>query len=182
MAALCQQFVEQHGIRWGVQIFGAFFAFVPRALWPGKPISTGSMVTESIGFDFTNLSAPITAEGIINFGVIGVPFLAAIFGLVLARLDAIYWEGGREGVATSYRIIDALYPFWLVCMVYFTRGDLFPAVTFTISFTLWIPFLLGSRSSRQVLVDPGGSPLAPRAAEPTGAALLQPLEPDRRPR
>ncbi len=164
MTALCQKWIDRFGHRWGLQILGALFCWVPRAIWPSKPVATGGMVTEDLGFDFTNLSPPIPAEALVDFGLPGVPILAAIFGLILARLDAIYWSPGRLGIAATHRIIDAIYPFWLVCIVFFTRGDLFASVTFTIGFTVWI-LPLGLR-----LLPAGRRPSAV-AAVPAGETL-----------
>lgn len=138
MTALCQQWIDSRGHRWGLQILGALFSFIPRPFWPDKPIATGAMVTGDLGFDFTNLSPPILAEPLVDFGLIGVPLVAAVFGLILARLDYTYWAPGRKNLASSYRIIDAIYPFWLMCTVAITRGDLFAAVSFTEGFTFWI--------------------------------------------
>jgi len=138
MTALCQKWVDRYGHRWGMQILGALLFWFPRTLWRGKPIGTGSMVTGDLGFDFTNLAPPITAEALVDFGLLGVPILGAIFGFALARLDAAYWAPGRQALAASHRIVDAIYPFWLVCIVYFTRGDLFAALTFTVGFSFWI--------------------------------------------
>ncbi len=144
MASLCQKWVDRFGHRWGMQLLGALLFWVPRAFWPDKPIATGAMVTEDLGFDFTNLAPPITAEALIDFGLIGVPLLGALFGLILARLDAVYWAPGREGIGRSFRIIDAFYPFWLVCIVFVTRGDLFASLTFTVGFSVWVlPLGLG---------------------------------------
>jgi len=169
MTALCQKWVDRFGHRWGMQILGALLFWVPRVLWPGKPIGTGAMVTEDLGFAFTNLAPPITAEALVDFGLVGVPFLGAIFGFVLSRLDAAYWAPGRQGLATSHRIIDAIYPFWLVCIVFLTRGDLFASLTFTVGFTFWIlPLGVGLVAFRS---DAGTS------SEP---ARKQPVLPDMR--
>jgi len=138
MTTLCQKWVEVHGHRWGAQILGALLFWFPRALWEGKPIATGAMVTRDLGFDFTNLSPPISAEALVDFGLIGVPFLGAFFGFLLMRLDAAYWAPGRESLGSSRRIIDAIFPFWLICVVYFTRGDLFAAMSFLVGFTVWV--------------------------------------------
>jgi hypothetical protein len=144
MTALCQKWVDRFGHRWGMQILGAFLFWVPRVIWAGKPVGTGMMVTEDLGFEFTNFSPPITAEALVDFGLIGVPILGAIVGFVLARLDAAYWAPGRQALGSTCRIIDAIYPFWLVCVVYFTRGDLFASLGFTVGFTFWaLPLGLG---------------------------------------
>jgi oligosaccharide repeat unit polymerase len=154
MTALTQKWIDMHGHRWGMQILGALLFWVPRVFWPGKPVGTGTMVTEDLGFDFTNLAPPITAEALVNFGLIGVLVMGALFGLALAALDGAYWAPGREGIASSHRIIDAIYPFWLGCIVFITRGDLFPSTAFTTSFTVWVlPLGLGLAAARSAEGD-----------------------------
>jgi hypothetical protein len=167
MTALCQQWIDRYGHRHGLQILGALLFWFPRALWRGKPVATGGMVTGDLGFDFTNLAPPITAEALVDFGLIGVPLCAAIFGLLLARLDLTYWAPGREALGACRRIIDAIYPFWLVCVVYFTRGDLFAAMTHTIGFTVWIlPLGIGLAAVRGALAH-AAEPMA-RSPRPRG--------------
>jgi hypothetical protein len=114
------------------------------------------MVTEDLGFHFTNLSPPILAEPLVDFGLVGIPVIAALFGLMLSRLDRAYWESGTE--RSGLRVIDCIYPFWLGCIIFMTRGGSFASLGFTASFTAWIlPFALGlSRSVR--VADPTAEP------------------------
>lgn len=160
MTALCQQWVDQFGLTWGRQLLGGFLFWVPRAIWPNKPIATGAMVTEDLGFEFTNLAPPITAEALINFGLPGTFLLGIVFGLILARTDAIYWSPGRSLEGAGRRIIDAIYPFLLVCITFFTRGDLLASMTFTVSYVVWI-LPLGFAVRRLVA---RGAPAAPAPA------------------
>lgn len=138
MTALCQRWIDQFGYTWGRQFLGAMLFWIPRAIWTTKPIGTGTMVAQDLGFEYANLAPPIPAEGLINFGLPGVFVFGAIFGWILSYMDAVYWRPGRNAIAKSFRIIDAIYPFLLVCVVYYTRGDLFPAMAFMVSFTIWI--------------------------------------------
>ena len=149
MLALVHQWTTIFGHRWGMQELGASLFWVPRSLWPGKPIETGTMVTEGLGFEFTNLAPPIMAETFVDFSYFGVPVVAMLMGFVFARLDHGYWvpAPGRTGP----RVIDAIYPFWLGCVLFLTRGGLFSSLMFTLCFTAWIfPFAVGlSRRARQ---------------------------------
>jgi hypothetical protein len=189
MTALVQKYVDTHGHRWGMQMLGALLFWLPRTFWHDKPIGTGAMATEALGFDFTNLAPPITAEPLVDFGLIAVPIVGGIFAWILSRLDATYWAPGREGIAKSYRIIDALYPFWLVCIVYHTRGDMFAAMTFNVSFSFWIlPLGLGVASRRASGIGRVPEPRPPHVASGDAAAvtstrrLVPAGEPDGAPR
>ena len=151
MTALCVKWIESHGHRWGLQIVGALFSWFPRAFWPSKPIGTGKMVTEDLGFEFTNLSPSIPAEALVDFGPLGVPIFAALVGILFSRLDWTYWARDREANGARVTVIDCIYPFWIGCVIYITRGDMFGAFTMTAGFTVCIlPLTLGmSRATRQ---------------------------------
>jgi hypothetical protein len=75
-------YVSKNDFSFGYQLLSAFLFFIPRSIWPSKPISTGELVgnylMDDYGFKFNNLSNPMVSEGYINFGLFGV-FLMAIF-------------------------------------------------------------------------------------------------------
>ncbi len=135
MVSLAVRWVGEHGHTFGNQMAGAIVFWVPRRFWPDKPIGTGSMVTGDLGFGFTNWSMPIVAEGFVDFSYFGVILLAVVFGWVLSRGDRSYWHR-REG-SKEPRVIDVLYPLWLGCVVFFTRGDLIAAAGQTSPFVFW---------------------------------------------
>jgi hypothetical protein len=145
MLTLCQRWTESHGHRWGMQMLGGALFWFPRTLWRSKPVETGAMVTEDLGFEFTNLAPPIMSDPLVDFGLLGVPVCGALFGTLLARLDRFYWKA-RDAGDTSLRVIDFIYPFWLGCVIFLTRGGLFASLTYTASFTVWIVlFAVGQR-------------------------------------
>jgi oligosaccharide repeat unit polymerase len=76
------QWFTANGAVWGHQLLGAIFPVVPRSIWTGKPIDTGIMIARDAGMKFDNISGPWVAEGVINFGYIGV----LIFPLMIAFL------------------------------------------------------------------------------------------------
>lgn len=122
--------VDRYGHTWGRQLLGGVVLFwVPRSLWPDKPISTGAQIVGDLGFDFTVLSAPIMADAYLDFGLIGILGFAALVGAALARLDCAYAQ------KSDYpRVIDSFYPFLLGMMLFVTRGSLMSAFPYTVSF------------------------------------------------
>lgn len=137
MLALAIKWTDLNGHRWGLQILGAFLFWVPRSLWPGKPVGTGAMAAEGLGFSFTNYSVPIMTEPLVDFGLIGVPLFALAFGWFLATLDETYWSSRERGSgATSLRRLDIIYPFWAGMIVFVTRGDLMSSFAYTTGITL----------------------------------------------
>ena len=137
MISLAVRWVDDNGHTLGRQVLGAVLCWVPRRFWPDKPIGTGAMVTGDLGYGFTNWSMPIVAEGYVDWGYAGVAAMAALFAFVLSRGDRTYWVGRRPGASDAMRVIDVLYPFWLGCIIYFTRGDLIAAASHTSPFVLW---------------------------------------------
>lgn len=138
MVTLCLKWLETHGHRWGLQTLVVIFCWVPRTLWRSKPIGTGAMVTGDLGFEFTNLSSPIVAEPLVDFGFAGLIAFAILLGVALSRLDRLYYSADAARDRAHPRIIDCIYPFWLGCVVFLTRGDLIGAATHTGAFTFWI--------------------------------------------
>lgn len=125
------RWLKTHDHTFGTQSLGTLLFFVPRSLWHSKPISTGARVTGDLGFDFTILSAPILAEPLIDFGWIGVPIYALMFGALLGVLDRTYWGAPGSDVL---RRIDIVYPFLLGMVLFMTRGSLMSAFAFTCGF------------------------------------------------
>lgn len=136
MLALCHQWTEQFGFRYGLQELGAVLFWFPRFIWRSKPIGTGGLVSQDLGFEFTNLAPPIMAETFVDFGFAGIPFVALFVGFVLARLDWGYWNvlPGDDRL----RVMDVIYPFWIGCVIFITRGGLLSALGFTTAFSAWL--------------------------------------------
>ena len=144
MMCLAIKWLDIHGPAWGMQTLGSVLFWVPRAIWPAKPIGTGAMVSESLGFDFTNFSVPIMTEPLVDFGLIGVPFFSFAFGWLLASIDRSYWSPfDSTHYPAGIRRIDVVYPFWVGLMLFMTRGDLMSSFGYTVGITLAIlPFVM----------------------------------------
>ena len=69
------------------QALGSLLFWVPRSLWAGKPEDTGIMLADYRGYGFTNLSAPMWAELLVNGGVIAVIIGFPILGAWVRSLD-----------------------------------------------------------------------------------------------
>ena len=158
MLSLCQRWLEGHPHRWGTQTLGALLHWFPRALWPQKPTETGGLVTGDLGFEFTNLAPPVMSDPLIDFGFPGIVLAAAVFGIVFARLDRAYWD--VRAAPSQVRAIDCIYPFWLGCVIFITRGGSFSSLSFTAGFTFWvIPLVAGlSRATRSARRIPDAAP------------------------
>jgi hypothetical protein len=87
------EIVKVHGMQWGHQLLGALLFFVPSSVWGGKPLATGIFLAQYLianySMWFTNLSAPLVAEGYLDFGpggVIAYAVATAWFVVFLNRL------------------------------------------------------------------------------------------------
>lgn len=78
-------------VTYGYQLLGVLFFFVPRSIWPSKPIGSGYTIAHENNYFYDNLSMNFFGEGYINFGVIGVVLFALLLGYFNARMDRRYW-------------------------------------------------------------------------------------------
>ena len=104
-----QVYVEYQGITFGRQLLGVFAYWIPREVWADKPVDTGIMVAEFLGYSFKNLSSPLWAEGLVNFGLIGVILFLGIWGYVSILLDKVF----QSDFITSQH-----YPVWILPSFY----------------------------------------------------------------
>lgn len=96
-------------------------AWIPRVIWPDKPVAKGANdffaiaynVTTEEGVKNTTFGVSLMGEGYINFGIGGVILVMAFLGLVTSLLEDIFAgsESGPGGVAI-----------FLAAYVYFLNG------------------------------------------------------------
>jgi hypothetical protein len=87
------EIVKVHGMQWGHQLLGSLLFFVPSSIWSTKPLATGIFLADYLitnySMWFTNLSAPLAAEGYLDFGPAGVVLYACILALFVALLNRL---------------------------------------------------------------------------------------------
>jgi hypothetical protein len=87
------EIVKVHGMQWGHQLLGSLLFFVPSSIWSGKPLATGIFLADYLianySMWFTNLSAPLAAEGYLDFGPAGVVLYACILAVFVALLNRL---------------------------------------------------------------------------------------------
>ncbi len=77
----------------GRQLLGVALFFVPRAVWPGKPVGSGFCVADEFGYKYDNIAMCLFGEGYINFGFTGMILVSALMAWVNTRADSRYWCG-----------------------------------------------------------------------------------------
>ncbi len=95
-------FTRDEGLTWGYQFLGALLFWVPRVIWPTKPMDSGVEVGEWMSSVNVNLSSPLWAEAWINFGVVGVVVTFALLGLLGRKLDAGFGAGALSAGSVGY--------------------------------------------------------------------------------
>jgi hypothetical protein len=106
----------------GRQALGSILFWVPRSIWPDKPVDTGILLAQYRGYSFQNLSAPLWAEFMVNGGlaVLIVGFL--LVGYFLRVMDSRLLPAFR---ASGYwAIVGAIFPVYMTILL---RGSLLQA-------------------------------------------------------
>ncbi len=120
--------VENSGISWGYQLIGVLLFFVPRSIWPSKPVGSGSYMAKELGI-FPNISCSLPGEAYINFGIIGIILFGIIFGAVSGFMDSLYWD--EEKISLR---LETLYPVVMLMFFFMCRGDLLSSFAYTVAF------------------------------------------------
>lgn len=131
-------YTEIEGYSFGKQFLGAAFFWVPRSIWTDKPIGTGAMVAKGLGYDFTNLSAPLWVEFYINFGNLGVLIGFILYGVLTARIQNNFIR--TKGKVNFYQFFV---PIFSMYQIFLLRGDLLSSFAYLVPVIVFI--LLGLR-------------------------------------
>lgn len=114
-------------ITYGRQLLGVFFFWIPRSIWPDKPVGSGHYVAEIANLGFNNISMPFFAEGYINFGFLGVVVFTIILAIFAAKQDYIYWKSSTVNLKSWYNI---KYYIFIGLFLFILRGDLMSSFAF----------------------------------------------------
>lgn len=119
------RYVERHGVNYGEQSLGVALFWVPRSVWPEKPMGTGPLLAESQGYSVSNLSAPLWAE----FYVDGA-WLALAIGMF--GTGWLIRRGDERAITALKReavpgVLACIMPFYLIILL---RGDLMQAMSY----------------------------------------------------
>lgn len=81
------RYVGEENLSWGRQILLPIAFYIPRWIWPDKPVGSGHLAAHGIGLKYLNRSCPLWAEGYINFGWVGVILFLGVYGALSVRCD-----------------------------------------------------------------------------------------------
>ena len=133
----------QHPYMSGRTMIPIVLAFVPRALWPGKPLPFGRYVwSDLIGESTLNGVGPtFIGEAYANAGWLGIGVFSVGLGAFLALVER--WIAQRPVPDERIALKASILFWWSVMLV---RGDMHTCIVFGgISFvTVWLGFRIGS--------------------------------------
>lgn len=119
--------MELNFITYGYQLLGVLLFFIPRSLWPSKPIGSGSEVSTASNLTLENISMHFLGEGYINFGFLGIFMFSALLGVFFGFLDKRFWARTASG-----SLLCVFYPFLLGWVFFFVRGDMLSSFAYMI--------------------------------------------------
>lgn len=132
-------YTEGQGFTMGRQFAGALLVWLPRSVWPDKPVDTAELVATFHNYEYTNVEMPLWAEFFVDGWMIAVAAGFLVLGLVTRDLDAAFNETGTgDGIPLAY----ALVPLAAAYEPLLVRGDLMS----TLSWLLVLAALLWMQS------------------------------------
>ncbi|MDN4465138.1 hypothetical protein [Microbacterium aurantiacum] len=112
---------EFSGPAYGAQLLSTVGFAVPRDIWPQKAEPTGVLLARGIDFHFENLSAPLWAEGWVDWGPVGAVLYPALFGFLGGMGDRRFRIAlGAQGAQLALIAMPALAIYSLILI----RGSL----------------------------------------------------------
>lgn len=114
-----QLYVDRMGFTFGDQVLGVVFAFVPRSVWPEKPIDTGNLISRT---DRINASASLWATVFVDGGWLAVATVFLFYGWLTGVFEDLFLRS--HGVS----FLTAAVPLFAAFQLLLLRGDLQPAV------------------------------------------------------
>lgn len=112
-------YTENKGYTLGNQLLLPAFFWVPRSIWPSKPIGSPDIVAANANFGSLNVSSPLWAEGYINFGILGVFLFLFLFGRA-ARLG----DNSLTNLSVRSPFASIISSFFAANTFILLRGDL----------------------------------------------------------
>jgi hypothetical protein len=146
----------------GHYTISAILFFVPRSHWHAKANPASIDVAAWHGYAFTNLSLPLPAELVIDFGKVGALVIAILLGVLMGNVDRAWVIGASPRTA-------AMAPYAAFATISLLRGPLgsLAPIYLTILLLLWLgtgkaaavpnPRTSGASPPRRSRQEPGGA-------------------------
>ncbi|MDQ0800085.1 hypothetical protein [Arthrobacter sp. SLBN-112] len=119
------EYVDSYGHTWGSQMLGVLFFWLPRSVWPGKPVDTGSLLADFKLYDFRNLSAPLWGELLVNGGWVALLLGMVLVGVIVRRLDRTTELTLQTSSVPG--VLGSILPFYMLILL---RGSLLQSMAY----------------------------------------------------
>ena len=117
----------RNGLSGGKQLMGALLFYVPSTWWHAKPLATGIEIGNYLitfyTMWFNNLSAPLIAEGFLDFGYLGVAGYAAALAALVKGIER--WAAPSRGPMSQ-----AIAIYLAFFLVFLLRGSMMIALAY----------------------------------------------------
>jgi hypothetical protein len=130
--------IDVGDLTFGFGFLGAFLFFVPRSIWPSKPIGSAQEIAALSNLSFDNLSMTLVAELYLNFWYLGICFGALSVGILFKLVDKSFLKIRYYEVSVQW-----IYYFQLIGLLLFVlRGSFLSAFAYSTAVAFsWIAIL-----------------------------------------
>lgn len=125
----------------GKQLLGCLFFWLPRSIWPSKPIGSGAYLSEKLDLAFDNISCCYFAEGYINAGFLGIVIFTVCLAIFSSMFDNTYWNNKLKNKTNENSFFEIFYFFLLGLIFFMMRGDLLSSFAYTVGFLVSVLFV-----------------------------------------
>lgn len=127
--------IDEKIITNGRQLLGSVFFFVQESQWKDRPMGTGTLLAEQLGYSYTNVAMPFFGEGYANFGYFGIFLFLVLITVFNVFMDYRY-AGGR-----MTNLLKIIFYLFLGFEFYLLRGDLYSSIKIIVSIAIAISFV-----------------------------------------
>ncbi|MBT8534602.1 oligosaccharide repeat unit polymerase [Polynucleobacter paneuropaeus] len=122
-------------INYGYGFLGALLFFIPRSIWPSKPVTSGIEISQLSDLRLDNVSMPIIGELYLNFWYFGIIFGAPLIALLFKKIDSIYLKYKCSSLSLGHLIYFQL----AGLVIYNMRGGFLSSFAYTVSILMtWL--------------------------------------------
>jgi hypothetical protein len=129
------QFLREHPLQGGEQLFTALLTFVPRSIWEGKGIDSGSLIDP-----VNNRAATLWTEFQLDFGVVGILLGLGLLGVLGTLIDS------RMAISTQAAAVLAVLTMGVQILA--LRGSLVTAMGIIYPLVFFLAFVLSTKPQK----------------------------------
>jgi hypothetical protein len=131
MLSLAIEYSRNH-LSYGYGLLGALFFFIPRSIWPDKPITSGFVISNYFGLHHDNVSMPLLGELILNYSNLGILVYIIFIYLLIYRADSLIIKKLSDNYE-SFKFYIIIYIQLGILLIYLLRGGILSSFAYTIA-------------------------------------------------